>query len=512
MEPVEGTGRRWHINVLFAHVLADNHPKVMSGEKKAGAFVAPWGYNAMVSYLLEPKKDKYVDPEPRFINCNRENVYLDDDEVGEMMTFHDRVVRVRELARQGFDTAEVIEQVSDTFPSDDHWQLQHLWRASAGTEPDARVAFVPEGLKGGILDGATSAQRYCCHWIESTPVSEASGLWLKGPKGMGKTALLKILMLRYDEQVFVLKKRAARGWFDDTSLIGLKPHHSLFLVNDLKGHESSRYYTRSWPMETLEFLLMLTDGFPKNFSWAGREYCQTPVGKAVITSTWAPPDNEEFKRRYDVVEIQEDGSLKLLNARVPGTVEEDLWIIPREGLASAPSYFPETDADESEKVPVEHQHSSCSMDNCSMDHFSSDAETEVPMIPVESAYSELYSHWLYELGPGVNDFVEQWILDRLPNMGDVNTEDISAWDEEVGNFFDRLEEWGQSRPEIHAEGIHLEDCDHFQSLMLQTLQRMCGEMMMKHNVQPCKKRRYGRMARTVIVDEFEDGIIDEFED
>ena len=36
----------------------------VGGGKRPGAFVAPWGYNAMVSYLLEPKKDKYVDPEP----------------------------------------------------------------------------------------------------------------------------------------------------------------------------------------------------------------------------------------------------------------------------------------------------------------------------------------------------------------------------------------------------------------------------------------------------------------
>ena len=310
-----------------------------------------WGHDAMVSYLLEQEKVKYVDPDHRLNNCYRANECSDDNEIGEMRSFHDYAIKDRGLAPEGLDTTEVIEQDPEIFPYNDQWQLQHSWRASQGTQPEARVAFTSEGHTRGILDGVTDAQRHCCHWIESTPVSETTGLWLEGSNAKGKTALLKILMSRYDEQVFVLKKRVARGWPDDTSLIGRKPHHTLFLVNDRKGHESSRYYTRSWPMETPEYPLMLMEYFPTNFSWSGRielepwrchmtvqgsddrEVLLRYVSRYSVNFSdqykpvWAPPASEEFERRYDVVEIQEDGSYKLVNIRVPARVIWQRWLL-----------------------------------------------------------------------------------------------------------------------------------------------------------------------------------------
>ena len=115
--------------------------------------------------------------------------------------------------------------------------------------------------------------------------------------------MMKIMMMRYPNQVFHLLKRAASSCYDTTALLGYNDQ-PIVCLNDVKGHED-KYGRRTWPPDMHRLFLSLTDGMPQPFAWAGRSYNPCIVAKIIINSTWDPPNDPEFTRRYSIAE-QED--------------------------------------------------------------------------------------------------------------------------------------------------------------------------------------------------------------
>ncbi len=193
--PLPGTGQKWHFNILFHHVYMASDSSVINGYKQAGGFAGPWPYNEMVDYLLNPVKEKHVDPEPFFINCTADTVHLDESELQPKTskttkTFFELVRESRSLTEAGVMKGDMIEQLSETVTKENAGFMPFVMQASDATEPLPVYAFVPDSLKEGRLETAKHFQVLVCEWIENGPVTEAGGLFIKAARA--KTAFVLI--------------------------------------------------------------------------------------------------------------------------------------------------------------------------------------------------------------------------------------------------------------------------------------------------------------------------------
>ena len=140
----------------------------------------------------------------------------------------------RKRKADGVDRADALEELARVGSRKNAWGLRLA--TDAFDEQDSRVdiEYLPPALASGNLEGATAVQRFICQWIESSPVAEADGLWCQGHAGIGKTTLLKLLYLRYPGQVFDCSRRASKGVYDSTSIMGYR-RQPIVVINDLKG-------------------------------------------------------------------------------------------------------------------------------------------------------------------------------------------------------------------------------------------------------------------------------------
>ena len=147
-------------------------------------------------------------------------------------------------------------------------------------------------------------------WLESGPVCEADGLWIKGGPGFGKTTAMKLLCLRYPGQVYFAAVRAAIDDYDRTSFNGYRPEHSIVVFNDVKLKPKSRLFST---------LREATDGLVLETIWGVHTVSVTVEAKIVVNSTSGLPNDAELRRRFSEVEIEEDGAVRTMHTNPLGT-------------------------------------------------------------------------------------------------------------------------------------------------------------------------------------------------
>ena len=113
-----------------------------------------------------------VDAKPLFINCDAETIYLSDADAGKF-GFPELIAEARNLKRQGVDEAETYQVLCTKFSIGNQWMLNHVMRAYHAQEAPSQCAYLPDGLKGGILWGANRIQVHACRFVEDGPVCEA---------------------------------------------------------------------------------------------------------------------------------------------------------------------------------------------------------------------------------------------------------------------------------------------------------------------------------------------------
>ena len=252
----------------------------------------------MVNYLVDPTKDKVIDSNPRFINCDAETVFFvsdaDDRKAkgkDEKLDAHDLTALAVRLKRQGTAEDEVCVVLSQQAAHG--WHITHAMRGYMAAEPKLKSAYLPEGMEKGELDNATPYQKLVCGWLENSPICEANGLYIVGDPGIGKTTLQKLIMNRYGEQVYVARERGARGEYDLTGLGDFRDEqHKIIMINDLKGKENVKG-ERSWQPSLIRFLMKLTDGAPLRWNFGVGNFGVTPIVKVIIVSTWEPPNPDK---------------------------------------------------------------------------------------------------------------------------------------------------------------------------------------------------------------------------
>ena len=302
-------------------------------------------FNKMVEYVLCPAKDKTIDPEPLFYNCTVDDIMLSGSDekpalAQNQLNFHDIVMEVHQLAKDGVPKDEVYLHISQIVQKKDAWMLMHVMATYDSTSAVALPAYIPAELDDGSLDNALPFQRAACTWLERGPVREADGLWIKAPQGSGKTLLLKLLQLRYPGQIFPAAIRGSKGGYDATSVIKYK-HEPVIFFNSLKPKKV--YSEMVWSIDLLEILESMTDGLPMSLNWGTANYSFTVVAKIVVVSTFDRPDTKDILRRYSLLTVtdeagtaayqEHDGHLGTKSGR---------FIVLKEGLEEA-DRFPITD-------------------------------------------------------------------------------------------------------------------------------------------------------------------------
>jgi len=255
---VPNTGVKWHLNVATAHVYAPDSKEVKSGKKQANHFKSSWKFNDMVQYLLCPSKDKIVDPSPLFINCDADDILLDET-LCQPHTLLDLVRKARLLKRDSVPPDEAIEYLVLRSGSESK-HVQHLQvalKAYTLQPPEQDVHFLPDALSTGAVDAAKPLQRWVCRFLETSFVGEANGLWITGPPGYGKTTLMKMLYVRYPGAVCFATLRGSNNVYDRTALGHYDPkRHRILIFNDVKPSGDSA----KWPETFLQTLREVTDG------------------------------------------------------------------------------------------------------------------------------------------------------------------------------------------------------------------------------------------------------------
>ena len=320
-------GKPHHLSVQWHHVYAPNDAEVQAGKKAAGAFKSLFPYAAMVKYVLEPSKNKAVDAEPLFINCTRETAADGFAEV-ERMSATDVVRAARALKRSRVEEGQALEEIVEGAGRATSWAVYPALQAFRATEPDTAVAFLPEGMGGGALDGCRPWQLAFFRWLEEGPITDATGLWLVAPPGSGKTTLMKLCVARYGGDTYFAKERAATNSFDATALIGYEKQ-KLVVFNDVKASASG-----AWPHQFMRLLREITDGCPMPFTFGGKQYSPTVQAKIVVNTTEDPPNDPELLRRYQVFRLGSDGAWQLEERGTAGA-PSDLYLEPLPGLEPA---------------------------------------------------------------------------------------------------------------------------------------------------------------------------------
>ena len=258
--PTPRTGVRWHFNVLFSHVYAPQSKEVQQGKKRSNDFKSPWRFNDMVEYLLNASKDKVLDNDPLFINCDAGSILLD-PAMCEPNSLIDLTRRARLLKRNSVTSADALEDLVLRCGTESR-HIQNLQVAikaydlQCGAPP---VVFMPSSLADGSIEGAKPLQRWVCRFLESDYIGEANGLWISGAPGYGKTTLMKLLQIRYPDAVCAASLRGASNSYDRTSLAHYSADtHRIVIFNDVKPVDS---VSQKWSPQFFHLLREITDGF-----------------------------------------------------------------------------------------------------------------------------------------------------------------------------------------------------------------------------------------------------------
>ena len=313
---VRGSGKRFHLNMCAFHPLSA--ADALKQKKKAGSFKAPWSYNKMVEYVLDPKKSKQIDKSPLFFNCTAKSVYIKDVlEDSRMVLVNDLLAPPNfaslmawaiEKKKEGMSKEKFLLELAKRVDSRRcQWMF---WGANRGyecSEVRPKVKFLPKGFAEGDLSVLKPAQLECIKWVEVNEINNLDILWIQAESGFGKTTLQKMIMIRYEGTIYILKVRGAKGTYDRVSLLGYDESLKIMLINDLVPDRLSRDRVQ-WNWVLIQFLKIVNDGMPISIIFGSDRQMVTPSAKIIITSTHAPPEDRELQRRIHHLFVKEDGT------------------------------------------------------------------------------------------------------------------------------------------------------------------------------------------------------------
>ena len=115
---------------------------------------------------------------PLYVNCTTANILLEDTATG-TLSLLDLTIKARELRRSDSRTDDAMEELARCANPHRAGHLSHAVSTFHAQKRPLTVAYMPPGLQSGGLDGANPLQVLLCRWLESGPVCEAGGLWIK---------------------------------------------------------------------------------------------------------------------------------------------------------------------------------------------------------------------------------------------------------------------------------------------------------------------------------------------
>jgi hypothetical protein len=350
--PKEGTGTRWHLQIQAAHLWHAEDAEVKAGGPKAPQAGAkkwdqPW--NDMVSYFQEPKSGKEIDSTPFYINCTKDTIWEEDLMADSMLesvpplalpkNVAELVRYAADLKRVGIPKVKALEYIGQRIGKSNNWMWNPATQAFNAAKPMLKVGFLPKGMEeGAIIPGIKKAQLEILRWIEGSGLKDCQFLWIQAESGFGKTTVFKLIVVRYPDNVYIARKRASKGVYDDTAVLDYEDE-KIILFNDLVPEEKGNFGAFKWPWCTIQLLKTICDGYPVGMNYSHESMMKLINAKILVNSTHEPPTDGEFRRRCTWMVVRQiDGEPLLLEKGTEGSAEDGEWIVPRPGLQSADDF------------------------------------------------------------------------------------------------------------------------------------------------------------------------------
>jgi cyclophilin family peptidyl-prolyl cis-trans isomerase len=340
-EPDGQSGEKWHISILFNHVYAEGDKEVANEKKKAGDWKAEWPWNKKVAYLLKPSKDKVIDENPLYVNCTAEDIEIEDKWESSRLEYHQElmppgnlITLCREairMKRDGVRKGDAICELASRIGDRHKWMFWPAMRAYEAAEAKMQVHFLPPGFAEGDLGALKPAQLDILRFLEESPIADCCILWIEAYSGYGKTAAMKMMLLRYADAIFIMKYSPAISSFDERSMLGYD-HQTIVIANDVVPKMKKNRFGDievEWPDCFISVLKKMSDGWPLGIVF-GSDRCTVSVSAKVIVNTChPPPEQHELKRRLWHMFIDENGESHIVSKPKEFT-PSDKWILPTE--------------------------------------------------------------------------------------------------------------------------------------------------------------------------------------
>jgi len=110
-----------------------------------------------------PQGYQEVDGEPLYVNCDADNIHLDDEDTM-MMSLLALTKKARELGRSNSGVDDAMEELARCANPRSTGHLSHAVATFHAQRRPTTVAYMPPGMQSGELDGANPVQVLLCRW------------------------------------------------------------------------------------------------------------------------------------------------------------------------------------------------------------------------------------------------------------------------------------------------------------------------------------------------------------
>jgi hypothetical protein len=321
-----------HCDLHYAHPPKPTKAKSCVKQRGAG-----WPFGDMVTYLVDPAKQKYLDPDPTFFGSNADG--SDISSVDELLdvTAHN-VNWLDKMDKLKLDDAPIKSVIRTIAEDMDDHHNSHWYRICIDyyrSLQSLAPRLVPVDQKPREWQEAVAA--WAMTPIPSDGNNNGIGMWIRLPPGSGKSWVGDWLHDYYNGNVFYPGMRP-HGDYDCLSFMGYN-NEPVILMNDLAPSDVRQDgETKSqWKRSILDMLKRICDNTPLCFQFGGHTNKVYIKARIIVTSNFAlpkgrsPDDTEAIRRRYRVLDNRTAAKAELAKPTLP-VAEPDLSL---DGASSA---------------------------------------------------------------------------------------------------------------------------------------------------------------------------------